>query len=62
LIYADNADSKNERLSGVIITEVKDASVGRIITAENARAHFISHGNKYNEVQITAYKTYQIGV
>jgi hypothetical protein len=62
LIYADNADSENERLSGVIITEVEDASVGRIITAENARAHFISHGDKYNEVQITAYKTYQIGV
>jgi lipopolysaccharide export LptBFGC system permease protein LptF len=62
LIYADKADSENERLSGVIITEVKDASIGRIVTAENARVHFVSHGDKYNEVRITAYKTYQIGI
>jgi len=59
LIYADQANSQNNTLSGVVITEVKDNAIKRIITAENARVHFNPH-KRFNEVQITAYNTYQI--
>ncbi|UCF00266.1 MAG: LptF/LptG family permease [Planctomycetota bacterium] len=59
LIYADQADSKNDTLSGVVVTEVKGSEVKKIITAESARVHFSPH-KRFNEVQITAYNTYQM--
>lgn len=59
LIYADDADSKNDTLSGVVVTEVKGSEIRRIITAENAGIHFNPH-KRFNEVQITAYNTYQM--
>lgn len=59
-IYADLADSEDEMLSGVVIAEVKEYEIKKIITAENAKVHFIPY-DRFNEVRITAYNTYQIG-
>ena len=59
LIYADQADLKNDTLSGVVITEVKGSEVKKIISAESAKVHFNPH-KRFNEVQITAYNTYQM--
>jgi lipopolysaccharide export LptBFGC system permease protein LptF len=60
LIYADQADSENEMLSGVVITEVKGPGIKQITTAESAKVHFNPH-KRFNEVQIRAYNTYQMG-
>jgi len=60
LIYADLADSQNDTLSGVVVIKVKDVGIEKIITAESATVHFISH-EKFNEVQITAHNAYQSG-
>jgi len=60
VIYADEADLQNDTLSGVVIAEVKNNKIEKIITAESARVRFSSHGN-FNEVRITANNTYQIG-
>ena len=60
-IYADNADIRNNILSGVVAAEVADGSrIKRIITADTAKVDFIPH-EKFNEVRITAHNTYQIG-
>jgi len=59
-IYADLADPERDSLSGVIVTEAKNAEIKRIITAENAKISFIPHDN-FNEVQIRASNTYQMG-
>jgi lipopolysaccharide export LptBFGC system permease protein LptF len=60
-IYADIANPKNNMLSGVIVTEVKDPKIEKIITAELAEVNFDPH-ERFNEVQITAYNTYQMGL
>ncbi|MDD5328250.1 MAG: LptF/LptG family permease [Phycisphaerae bacterium] len=60
-IYADQADPRNNTLSGVIVTEVKGPRIEKIITAERAKVNFDSH-DKFDEVQITAYNTYQMGL
>ena len=60
LIYADLVDQQNEMLAGVVITNVKDNKIERIITAKKARVHFNPH-DRFNEVQITAYDVYQTG-
>jgi lipopolysaccharide export LptBFGC system permease protein LptF len=59
LIYADNVDSLNDILSGVIATEVKNNNIEQIYTAENARIKFISLEHS-NEVQIITNKSYQM--
>ncbi len=59
-IYADQADVQNNTLSGVVVTEVKNSEIKRIITAESANVNFTPH-KIFNEVQITAHNTYQIG-
>ena len=59
LIYADQADSKNDILSGVIVAETKGLAIERIITADSARIDFIPH-HKSNEIQIMANKIYQV--
>ena len=61
LIYADQANPKNETLGGLLLAEIKENRIGKITTAENAKVHFISHDN-FNEVQITAYQTFQMGI
>jgi lipopolysaccharide export LptBFGC system permease protein LptF len=61
LIYADNADFRNNILSGVVAVEVADNdSIKRIITAETAKVIFNPH-EKFNEVRITAHNTNQMG-
>ncbi len=60
-IYADNADIRNNVLSGVVAAEVTDnGSIKKIITAETARVTFNPH-EKFNEVRITAHNTNQMG-
>ena len=60
LIYADQVVPQKDTLFGVIITELKDSRIERIIAAESAVVKF-SPRKKSNEVQITAYNTYQTG-
>ena len=60
-IYADMANSRNNTLSGVVVTEVKGPKIEKIITAERAKINFNLH-NGFNEVQIIAYNTYQMGL
>lgn len=60
-IYADLANPRNNTLSGVIVTESKGYEIEKIITAESARVHFDPH-ERFNEVRITAYNTYQMGL
>jgi len=59
VIYADETNLQNNTLSGVIITKVKDNEIKEITTTERAKINFISH-EKFNEVYITAYNTYQM--
>jgi len=59
-IYADNADIKNNALSGVIAAETIDGKIRKIITAETAKVIFNPH-ETINEVSITAHNTYQTG-
>ncbi|MBW8001306.1 MAG: YjgP/YjgQ family permease [Planctomycetes bacterium] len=59
-IYADYADEENSILTGVIITELGEGRIGRIITAKTAKINFIIH-DRFNEVEITAYDTHQMG-
>ena len=59
LVYADNADLQNDTLSGVVVAELKGVEIKRIVTAENAKVQFNPH-QLFNEVKITAYKTYQM--
>jgi lipopolysaccharide export LptBFGC system permease protein LptF len=58
-IYADQVDSKNKILSGVVITEVKYSGITKIITSEDALVQFNSQ-KRFNDVQISALNTYQI--
>lgn len=60
IIYADQANPQNDTLSGVVITEVKNSRIKEITTAERTKIYF-NPQEKFNEVQITAYNTYQIG-
>jgi lipopolysaccharide export LptBFGC system permease protein LptF len=60
LVYADFADSQNDTLSGVVVVKVDKGAIGRIITAENAKVVFNPH-RRFNEVEITAHNTYQMG-
>lgn len=59
-IFADQANMNNNTLSGVIITEVKDNEIKKITVAESAKVNFNPH-ERFNEVQILAYKTSQMG-
>ncbi|MEE9371395.1 MAG: LptF/LptG family permease, partial [Sedimentisphaerales bacterium] len=59
LIYADQANSQNDTLSGVIVVEVKSSRIKKITTAERAEVNFNPHEG-FNEVRITAYNTYQM--
>ncbi len=60
LIYADNVNMQNNMLSGVVVAEIKNNEIQRIVTAEVAKVNFNMH-DRFNEVQILAYKTYQTG-
>ncbi len=60
LIYADRTNEENDTLSGVIVTEMKNNEIKDIFTAEIAKIKFIPH-ERYNEVQILAYKSSRMG-
>jgi lipopolysaccharide export LptBFGC system permease protein LptF len=60
LIYADEADLQHDALSGVIVVEKKILEIKKIITAEVAKVNFKPH-ERFNEVQIIAYRTNQMG-
>jgi len=60
VIYADQANLKQDTLSGVVVAEVKYNEIQNVVTAESAKINFNPH-ERFNEVQITAYNTYQIG-
>ncbi len=60
LIYADQANLQNDTLSGVIVTEMKNNEIKDIFTAEIAKIRFNPH-ERFNEVQILAYKSSQMG-
>ena len=59
-IYADQVVPQNDTLKGVIVAELEDYKIGKIITAESAKVHFNPH-DRFNEIQITANNTYQMG-
>ncbi len=59
-IYADAAYPQNNTLSGVVVADMKSYGIEKIITAETAKVHFDPH-ERFNEVQITAHNTYQMG-
>ena len=59
LIYADKVDQEKDVLSGVIVTEMKNNEIKDIFTAEAAKVSIKSH-EKFNEVQILAYKSGQM--
>lgn len=60
LIYADQAYPQKDTLAGVVVTELKNNTINKIITAESTKIDF-NPQERFNEVQITAYKTHQIG-
>ena len=60
LIYADKTDQEKDVLSGVIVTEIKNNEIKDIFTAEDAKVSIKSH-ERFNEVQILAYKSGQMG-
>jgi len=60
LIYADRASLHNDILSGVILTQMENSEIKEITTAEAAKIIFNPH-DKFNEVQIIAYKPRQMG-
>ena len=60
LIYADQTSPQNDALSGVVVVEVKGSSIKDITTAESAKVSF-KLADKFNEVQIIAYKANQMG-
>ncbi len=60
LIYADHADPQTNTLAGVVVTELKNERIEKVITAQSAKITFNST-DRSNEVRITAYKTDQMG-
>jgi len=60
LIYADQVDQQDDTLSGVIVTEMKNNKIKNILTTEIARIKFNPH-ERFDEMQILAYKSSQMG-
>ncbi len=63
LIYADQANSQNDMLFGVVAAEVSGYGIKKIIAAEKASVKFRQNEkfDEVQEVQISAYNTYQVG-
>ena len=60
-IYADQANSQKDLLSGIVITEVnKNNEIKNIIAVESAKVHFSPH-ERFNELQLMAHNTHQMG-
>jgi len=58
LIYADQTNSQNDALSGVVVVEIKNNEIKKIITAEVAKVNFKLR-DRFNEVRIMAQNIYQ---
>lgn len=58
VVYADQA--QGDTLYGVVVVEVQAWEVKKIIAAQRAEVKVDPH-ERFNEVQITAYNTYQVG-
>jgi lipopolysaccharide export LptBFGC system permease protein LptF len=60
-IYADAANPQKDELLGVVVVDVKDNDIKKLITTERASVHFEPH-KKFNEVMITviAHNAYQL--
>jgi len=59
-IYADQTDSLNDMLYGVVVADIKHGAIEKITTAESAHIKFDTDA-RFPEVKITARKTYQTG-
>ena len=60
VIYADYADPKEDTLSGIVVIQSDEDGIRRIITSELTKVRFDPH-DRFNEVQLTAYNTKQVG-
>ncbi|MBN2313963.1 MAG: LptF/LptG family permease [Sedimentisphaerales bacterium] len=60
LIYADHADIQDGKLWGAVVAEMENSRMVNMTTSEMAEVRFKTH-DTYNEVQITAYKSSQMG-
>jgi len=60
LIYADETEPEHNALSGVAVIDRKKSEIKKIITAEGAKVNFKPQ-DRFNEVQIIAYRTNQMG-
>jgi len=59
-IYADEANLQQDSLYGVIAVELKGAGIGKVVSSQGAKVNFKSRDTS-NEVEITAFKAYQMG-
>ncbi len=60
VIYADQAFPKQDTLLGVVVVELKGGKIMKVLAAERATIN-VDPQERFNEVRITAYNTYQIG-
>jgi lipopolysaccharide export LptBFGC system permease protein LptF len=60
LIYADETNPEHNALSGVVVIDQKKSERKKIISAEGAKVSFKPQ-ERFNEVQIIAYRTNQMG-
>ena len=59
LIYADQTNRQKDALSGVVVVELKDNGIKRIITAERTNVNFEPH-DRFTKVKIKAYNAYKM--
>lgn len=60
LIYADQVNSDKDMLLGVVVAEMKNYEIERIVAAEAAKVNFNLLGG-LNEVKVEVYNPYQTG-
>ncbi len=61
LIYADQVDADKDMLFGVVVAEMRNQGIQRIVAADAAKVNFNLHG-ELNEVKVEVYNPYQTGV
>jgi lipopolysaccharide export system permease protein len=60
LIYADYADAQEDTLYGIVVVQWGQEGIRRVIASELARVR-IDPRDRFNEAQLTAYNTKQVG-
>jgi lipopolysaccharide export LptBFGC system permease protein LptF len=58
-IYADVVDTQKDMLGGLVVTELKNNKIRKVISADKAKLQFNPH-ERFNEIQIIAYNVFQI--